>query len=161
MQYSWSSLLHWEAAVIRIGLAQLRFPYHTTYAGLGLDPHLHTSTLTWILQNRNRSSTTQEHSTHFTMSFVPNGFTGVCYTVLPPSLHSPCAVIISHKVIAQMLDLPEYVASTTNHDHKNSPDNERSLINSAGSLLLASNWAQAHIPSGLDLKVMIILILQV
>jgi hypothetical protein len=38
--------------------------------------------------------------------------------VLSPSLHSQCTVIVPPKGIAQMLGLPEYVASTTNHDHK-------------------------------------------
>jgi putative component of toxin-antitoxin plasmid stabilization module len=33
-----SSLLLREATAIRIDLAQLGFPYHMTYAGLGLDP---------------------------------------------------------------------------------------------------------------------------
>jgi hypothetical protein len=93
-------------------LAQLGFPYHTTYAGIGPDPHLHTSTLTRILQNRNRSSATREHSTHLTASFVHDRFTEVCYMVLLPSLHSQYTVIVSHNGIAQMLGLPEYVAST-------------------------------------------------
>jgi hypothetical protein len=43
---------------IRIDLAQLGFPYHMTYAGLGLALNLHISTLTQILKNMNRSSAT-------------------------------------------------------------------------------------------------------
>jgi hypothetical protein len=78
----------------------------------------HSSTLTRILQNGNRSRATREHSTHFTVSFVPDGFTGVCYTILSPSLHSQYAVIIPHSGLAQVLGLPEYVASTASHDHK-------------------------------------------
>jgi hypothetical protein len=102
-----------------------------TYAGLGLDPCLHTSTLTQILHYGKRSSATREHSTHSTASFVPDGFIGVCYTILSPSLHSQCVVVISHKGIAQMLALPGYVASTTNHDHKQAY-NERSLTDTDG-----------------------------
>jgi hypothetical protein len=49
------------------------------------------------------------------------------YTILPPSLHSQCTVIISHTRIAQMLGLPEYVASTASHDHRQLY-NDRSLI---------------------------------
>jgi hypothetical protein len=92
---------------------------------------LHISTLTWILLNGNRSSATREHSTHFTASFVHDGFTGACYTILSPSLHSQCAVIVSHKGIAQMLGLPEYVASTASHDHRQLY-NDRSLIDTSG-----------------------------
>jgi hypothetical protein len=55
---------------------------------------------------------------HFTVSFIRDGFTEVCYTVLQPSLHSQCAVIVSHTRIAQLLGLPEYVASTASHDHR-------------------------------------------
>jgi hypothetical protein len=102
----------------QIGLAQLGFPYHTTYVGLGWDPCLHTSTLTQILHYRNWSNATRERSTHFSVSFVPDKFTGVCYMILSLSLHSQCAVIVPHKGIAQMLSLPEHMASTTNHDHK-------------------------------------------
>jgi hypothetical protein len=60
----------------------------------------HSSTLTRILQNGNWSSTTREYSTHFTMSFIPNGFTGVCYTILSLSLHSQCTVIVPHSGLA-------------------------------------------------------------
>ena len=35
------------------------------------------------------------------------------YTLLSPSLHSQCAVSLSHNGIAEVLGLPEYVASTT------------------------------------------------
>ena len=56
MQFSWSSLLLREAAAIQIDLAQLGFPYHMIYAGLGLVLNLHISTLTRILQNMNRST---------------------------------------------------------------------------------------------------------
>jgi hypothetical protein len=64
--------------MIWIDLAQLGFLYHMTYAGLCPNPNLHISTLTQILQNRNRSSATREHSTHFSALFVPDGFTGMC-----------------------------------------------------------------------------------
>jgi hypothetical protein len=111
-------VLNREAAAIRIGLAQLKFPDHTTYTELGPDPCLYTLTLTWILHYGSRSSASREHITHFVVSFIPDGFTGVCYTILSPSLHSQCAVIVPHKGISQMLGLLEYVASTTNHDHK-------------------------------------------
>jgi hypothetical protein len=97
-----SSLLLRRATAIRIDLAQLGFPYHTIYAGLGLNLNLHISTLTWIPLYRNRSSATREHSTHFTASFVLNGFIGACYTVLSPSLHSQCAVVVFHKGVAEI-----------------------------------------------------------
>jgi hypothetical protein len=125
------SLLHREATAIQIGLAQLGFPYHTTYVGLGPDPCLHTSTLTQILLYENRSSTTREHSTHFTMLFVHDGFTEVCYMVLPLSLHSQCVVIVSHTRISQMLGLPEYVSSTASHDHRQLY-NDQSLFDTGG-----------------------------
>jgi hypothetical protein len=47
--------------------------------------------------------------------------------VLPSTLHSECAVIVSHTRIAQMLGLPEYVANTASHDHRQLY-NDRSLI---------------------------------
>jgi hypothetical protein len=47
-----------EQMAIRINLAKLGFPYHMTYAGLGLALNLHISTLTQILQNMNKSSAT-------------------------------------------------------------------------------------------------------
>ena len=42
-----------RSTAIRIDLAQLGFPYHTTHAGLGLVPNLHISTLTQVPQNMN------------------------------------------------------------------------------------------------------------
>jgi hypothetical protein len=86
-------------------------------------------TLTWILLYGNRSSTTREHNTHFTVLFVRDGFIGACYMVLSPSLYSQCVFIISHKGIAQMLGLPEYVASTASHRQLY---NERFLIDTSG-----------------------------
>jgi hypothetical protein len=83
----------------QVGQVRVSLP-HNICRSRSVDPNLHISTLTQILQNGNRSSATQKHNTHFTASFVPDGFTGVCYTILPPSLHSQCAVIISHKGIA-------------------------------------------------------------
>jgi hypothetical protein len=71
----------------RFGPAGVFLP-HDICRSRSADPKLHISTLTQILQNGNRSSTTREHSTHFTASFVPDGFIGVCYTALSPSLHS-------------------------------------------------------------------------
>jgi hypothetical protein len=53
------------------------------------------------------------------------------YTILPPSLHSQCAVIVSLKGLAKVLGLPEYVASTASHDHRQLY-NDRSLINTGG-----------------------------
>jgi hypothetical protein len=38
--------------------------------------------------------------------------------ILSPSLHFKCAVIVPHSGLAQVLGLPEYVASTASHDHK-------------------------------------------
>jgi hypothetical protein len=74
--------------MIRIDLAPLGFPYHMTYVSLGPDLNQYISTLTQILQNRNRSSATREHSTHFSTSFVPNGFTGM-YTQYSRHLSTP------------------------------------------------------------------------
>jgi hypothetical protein len=62
---------------IRISLAQLGFPYHMTYAGLGLDPYLHISTLTRILLYRNRSNATREPVSHLLESFKPDAFTSM------------------------------------------------------------------------------------
>jgi hypothetical protein len=50
--------------------------------------------------------------------------------ILSPSLHSQCAVIVPHNGIAQMLGLLEYVASTTNHDHKQAV--HRTVLNQHG-----------------------------
>jgi hypothetical protein len=51
--------------------------------------------------------------------------------VLSPSLHSQCMFIVFYKGIAEMLGLPEYVASTTSHDHRQLY-NDRSLIDTGG-----------------------------
>jgi hypothetical protein len=53
------------------------------------------------------------------------------YRLLLPSLYSQCVVGLSHNGIAEVLDLPKYVASTTSHDHKR-PFNDRSLIDIDG-----------------------------
>jgi hypothetical protein len=135
----------------QFGQVRVSLP-HNICRSRSADPNLHISTLTQILQNGNRSRATQKHSTHFTASFVPNGFTGVYYTILPPSLHSQYAVIISHKGIAQMLGLPEYVASTTSHDHRQSW--QRMVLNRHrwGHYIRPQNTTQAKIPPDLDLS---------
>jgi hypothetical protein len=114
----------------------------------------HLSTLTWILQNRNRSNATWEHSTHFTVSFIPNGFIGVCYMILSPSLHSQCTVIVPHSGLAQVLGLPEYVASTASHDHKQAV--QRTVLNRhrRGRYVRPQTTTQAKIPPGLDLRIL-------
>jgi hypothetical protein len=53
------------------------------------------------------------------------------YIILSPSLHSQCAVVVSHKGLAKVLGLPEYVANTTSHDHRQLY-NDRSLIDIGG-----------------------------
>jgi hypothetical protein len=62
--------------MIQIDLAQLGFPYHMIYVGLGLD-NLHISTLTQILLYRNRSSATREPVSHLLESFKPDAFTSM------------------------------------------------------------------------------------
>jgi hypothetical protein len=85
----------------RFGPTRVSLP-HDICRSMSVDPNLHISTLTQILQNGNQSSATREHSTHFTMSFIPDRFTEVCYMVLSPSLHSQCAVAISQNEIAKI-----------------------------------------------------------
>jgi hypothetical protein len=119
MQGRGSSLLHREAAAIRIILAQLGFPYHMTYAGPGLNLNLHISIFTRILQNMNRSDATREHSTPPPYATL-GGFTDG-YTLLSPSPHSQCVVVVSHNGIAKVLGLPEYVASTARSQTHNKP----------------------------------------
>ena len=70
-----------RSTVIRIDLPQLGCPYHTTYAGLGLDLNLHISTLTRILQNMNGSGATRQHSTPPPCA-TPSGFTGCVHATL-------------------------------------------------------------------------------
>jgi hypothetical protein len=110
-----SSLLLREATAIRIDLAQLGFPYHMTYAGLGLDPkpslNLHISTFTRVLQNVNRSSATKSTVHHLPAPLLVDSQDG--YMLLSPSPYSQCVVVVSHNRIAKVLDLPEYVASTS------------------------------------------------
>jgi hypothetical protein len=69
---------------------------------------LHISTLTWILQNVNGAplENTVLYLPAPTQRFHRMG------TLLSPSLHSQCAVVLSHNGIAEVLGLPEYVAST-------------------------------------------------
>ena len=96
---------------IRIDLAQLGFPYHMTNAGLGPDLNLHISTLTQILQNINWTVLPENIVLHLPASSQMDPQDG--YTLLSPSLHTQCAVVLSHNGIAKVLGLPEYVASTT------------------------------------------------
>ena len=111
MQGSWSSLLLREATAIRIDLAQLGFPYHMTYVGPGLrltyinlpsDPPKCELVLRYP---RAQYSTSLRHSMMDSQDV---------YTLLSPSLHSQCMVVLCHNGIAEVLGLPEYVASTTN-----------------------------------------------
>jgi hypothetical protein len=53
------------------------------------------------------------------------------YTILSPSPHSQCAVIVSHNGIAKVLGLPEYVASTAK-SRTQQAYNERSLTDIGG-----------------------------
>ena len=64
------------------------------------------------------------------MSFVLDEFTRSVHATLTIS-HTQCAVVFSHNGIAEVSGLPEYVASTTSHDHKQ-PYNDRSLIDTDG-----------------------------
>ena len=127
MQFSWSSLLLWETSAIRIDLAQLGFPYHKTSVGPGLGRtyiNLHSDR-----PKRKPVYATREHSTP-TPCATPSGFTGWVHATLTIS-HVQCAVVFSHNRIAEVLGLPEYVTSTTNHDHKR-PYNDRFLIDTGG-----------------------------
>ena len=124
MQFSWSSLLLREAAAIWIDLAQLGFPYHTTYAGPGfglkyINPHSDPP-------KRELVCATWEHSTPPPCA-TPGGSTWWVHATLTIS-HAQCAIVFSHNGIAEVSGLTEYVASTTSHDHKR-PYNDRSLIN--------------------------------
>jgi hypothetical protein len=74
-----------------------------------LDQHI--SIFTRILQNMNRSALLESTVLHLATSFVRDGFTG-CVTLLSPSPHSQCAVVFSANGIAEILGLPEYMAST-------------------------------------------------
>jgi hypothetical protein len=47
--------------------------------------------------------------------------------LLSPSLHSQCAVVLSHNGIAEVLGLAEFVVNTTSHNHKRAY-NDRSSI---------------------------------
>ena len=127
MKFSWSSFLFWEATAILIDLVQLGFPYHTIYAGpsfgltyinLHLDP-----------SKRELVYATREHSTPPPCA-APGGFTGCVYATLTIS-HAQCTVVFPHNGIAEVSGLPEYVASTTSHDHKR-PYNDRSSIDTDG-----------------------------
>jgi hypothetical protein len=52
--------------------------------------------------------------------------------------------------LVMVLGLPEYVSSTTSHDHKRAYNN-RSTINTGGALHQHSNLTQAKSPPGLNL----------
>jgi hypothetical protein len=130
MQHSWSSLLHREAAAIRIGLAQLGFPYHTTYVGLGLQ------TQTYIYQPVPRSPktkpvcATREHSTPLHCVVRPwRIHRSVLHGTSTISIHPVCMSFRVKDKLGQ--GLLEYVASTTSHDHRQLY-NDRSLINIGG-----------------------------
>ena len=102
-----------------------------TYAGLGPDPNLHISTLTWILQKMNRYSATKESSTPPPCA-TPGGFTRCIHATLAIS-PLPVRSWPSYNGIAKMLGLPGYVAITTSHDHKRAY-NDRSSIDIGGAL---------------------------
>ena len=74
---------------------------------------------------------TQEHSTPPPYA-TPSGFTGWVHATLTIS-HAQCAVVFSHNRIAEVSGLPEYVTSTTSHNHKH-PYNDRSLIDTGRAL---------------------------
>ena len=93
---------------IRVNLAQLGFLYHTTYAGLGSVPNLHISTLARILQNL--KALPESTVLHLPKPLLVDSQD--VYTLLSPSLHSKCAIGLSHNGIAEVSGLPEYVAST-------------------------------------------------
>ena len=56
---------------------------------------------------------------------------------------------LSHNGIAEVLGLPEYVASTTSHDHKRAY-NDRSSIDRGGALHQDLNLTQAKSLPGLN-----------
>ena len=106
MQGRGSSLLLWEATAIRIDLAQLGFPYHTTYASPGptyINPHSDPP-------EREPVCATREYSTPPPYA-IPDGFTWWVHATLTIS-HSQCAVVFSHNGIAKVSGLLEYVIGT-------------------------------------------------
>jgi hypothetical protein len=74
-------------------------------------PNVHISTFTRILQNVNGfvlpDSTVLHHLRHSLMDSQD------VYTLLSPFIYSQCAIVLSRNGIAEVLGLPEYVASTT------------------------------------------------
>jgi len=82
-----------------------------TYAGLGPVLNLHISTLTWILENVNRSALPESTVLHLPAPLLVDSQD--VYTLLSPSAHSQCAVAFSHNGKAKVSGLPKYVASTT------------------------------------------------
>ena len=93
--------------------------------------NLHISTLTQILQNMN--GFTPPKSIVLNLPTLLLVDSQDVYTLLSPSLHSQCAVVLSHNGIAKVLGLPDYVANTTK-SWTQQAYNERALINTGGAL---------------------------
>jgi hypothetical protein len=91
---------------IRIDLAQLGFPYHTTYAG----PRLTCVNLHSDPPKHEPVCATREHTTPPPCA-TPSRFTRCVHATLTIS-HAQYTVVFSHNGIAEILGLPEYVAST-------------------------------------------------
>ena len=105
--------------MIQIDLAWLGFPCHMTYTSLGLVPNLHISTFTQILENMNRSALPESTVLHLPMPLLVDSQDG--YTLLSPCPMSQCVVVFSHNGVAEVLSLPEYVASTAKSRTHNKP----------------------------------------
>ena len=120
---------------------------------------LHISTLTWILQNMNRSSATREHSTPPPCA-TPGGFTGCVHTTLTIS-RSKCIVVFSHNGIVEVLGLPEYVASTTRSQLTtvyNSMVLNWHRRNKHNRVNLSTQLSLTPVPPGLNLNIIIIMV---
>ena len=121
------SLLLWEAVAIQIDLAQLGFPYHTTYVGSRptyINIHLDPPKCELVYA-------TQEYSAPPPWA-APGGFIGCVHATLTIS-HAQCVVVFSHNGIAEVSGLPEYVTSTTK-SRSQQVYNERSLTDTGGAL---------------------------
>ena len=107
----------------RFGLARVSLPHHIyrfrsepepTYINLHSDP-----------PKCEPVCAMREHNTPPPCA-TPGGFTRWVHATLTIS-HAQCAVVFSHNRIAEVSGLPEYVTSTTSHNHKR-PYKDRSLI---------------------------------
>jgi len=110
MQVRGSSLHLREATAIRIGLAQLGFPYHMTYVGprptyinLHSDP-----------PKRELVCATWEHSTPPPCA-TPGGSTGCVHATLTIS-HTRCTVVFSHKSLDHMVSYNSKVLNRHRRD---------------------------------------------